>query len=291
MTTTPELARKIFSEEPPAEILRVLLKNEARHQKGQELRERIKYELLDQITSSLSVQGADLLPQPGEETFIVFGPHTGWAEMMWLERILEENGLDFRVMTKASNFKTFMRYLLSDKYFGVKRHEVDRKALNTAHKYLTSGIPIVTALEGTRQRGDTRPLHEAELGPVYIAHKASIPITVAVTLGAEHLSPEPEEILKKQQLFGKPVGFAPLYDEILRLREVEHKPELSVNFTAVYTDHLHDLQLSDRKLKDQKTAALQKHSDLIMTQHIIPQLLSKEPDWPLGDYEHFHLPI
>jgi len=92
--------------------------------------------------------------------------------------------------------------------FPVKRGAVDRDALKTVHKLLTSGKALTIFIEGgTSSDGRLQP---PSLGPAMMALRAGVPIVPVAVINSDHLLPKHSKVLHFSHVtvvYGPPLTF------------------------------------------------------------------------------------
>ena len=100
------------------------------------------------------------------------------------------------------------------KVFPVKRGVVDRQALQTAHKLLTSGEVVAMFIEGGRSADGM--LQPPTIGAAMIALRAGVPILPAAIVNADSLLPRDRKWFCRANVkvvFGTPMSFDHLRDK------------------------------------------------------------------------------
>lgn len=249
-----------------------------------------KRDLLDQALDILlplpfrveTAKSEENIPPEGPLVF-AFAPHCGWVEAFVLDHHISKRRPPPVWLGKIENLENVPSPVLGHrKYIFVTRERPEKSVIAAILQIL--GNPkgsIVSAFEGTRKGNPQDPndfltLSEAKTGLVYFATKARAPISPVVILGAEQFLPCPEDLKAER-------GTVNLIWEEAKAIFAGNKPLLQIRFAPPYTGHIlpEGVSLHGHELKEH----LQQHTDIIMREIIIPQILEIRPDYPLGPYE------
>jgi len=217
------------------------------------------------------------IPEVGS-LVVGFMPHSGWVEPIIINKCLEKVRRKAVWMTKMENGKALPSVMASPRLlFYVDRESPGPTTFETAAKILANEGVLGSALEGTRRGNpddpnDLKTLAEALPGLMYMATKGRAPLVGAVILGCENYLPQLEQV-KAQR------GIGGILKEIVR-RGLYDKTPIQVRFTEPYTAHLGN---RENGIKASSWAGL--HTEHLVREQIIPEILKLDPDYPLGYYK------
>lgn len=122
---------------------------------------------------------------PDSPPYIVVANHRGVVEpgVLWRVFRLGETWIHFVVKSGTVLEWWWDRVGM----IPVKRGEPDRKALNTAIKYLTNGQVVGILPEGTRGGDELTKLNEFKEGMGFIATQAKVPVIPVAMVGPENM--------------------------------------------------------------------------------------------------------
>lgn len=232
--------------------------------------------LLENVFLSMvrvEVSGLENIPRSG--AFVLgFMPHSGWMEPTVIDHFIRKIRPPPVWITKVENTKGVPSVLLGRRRFiFIDREEPQPSTVKEILKVLEHPQAIVaSAIEGTRRGNPDDPadfltLGKAKSGLVRIAQKRGVPVLPVVILGAQ-VMPEPEKIKVTR-------GTSGVIFEAAKAILTPDKPLMTVHFAPLYSAHLQDIGTRGSD---------EVHTDYIVRQIIVPEIIAMDPNYPLGPY-------